>query len=231
MDKKIVISKSNISYKLIRKNVKNINLRITKELEIIVSANKDISEEIIQQFINSKRKWIYDKIKLLENENKEIIRLRKISETTAFYLGEKYRIIYCKNCKESKIKNRDLYLYYGTNQEEALKNWYIKKANDIFQEILNEQFYKIFQRNKSLPKMSIKNMRSRWGSCNKRLNKVNLNLKLIHQERGGIDYVITHELIHLKVANHSADFYNELEKVMPDYLSKKSLLKSKYIYI
>jgi predicted metal-dependent hydrolase len=82
-----------------------------------------------------------------------------------------------------------------------------------------------------MPTISIKPMKSRWGSCNKRLNKINLNLKLIHQERKAIEYVITHELIHLVVQNHSESFYKELKKVMPDYLERKNYLSSKYIHI
>lgn len=62
----------------------------------------------------------------------------------------------------------------------------------------------------------VKDTKSRWGSCSNRKN-INLNWKLILTEKGCLDYVIVHELAHLIHMNHSKDYWNEVEKMMPDY--------------
>ncbi|MFW6016452.1 MAG: M48 family metallopeptidase, partial [bacterium] len=109
--------------------------------------------------------------------------------------------------------------------------WYLKKAEEVFLEIFERLYEKIYPSRKIKPKISIKKMKTRWGSCNKKLNRINLNLKLIHQPLVCIEYVITHELIHLMHPNHSKKFYNMLEVVMPDYKSKKKMLNSILVYI
>lgn len=64
-------------------------------------------------------------------------------------------------------------------------------------------------------KISIRNQRTRWGSCSSK-NNISLNMKLLHLPQHLIDYILLHELVHTKVKNHSKDFWNELETVVPN---------------
>jgi predicted metal-dependent hydrolase len=66
-------------------------------------------------------------------------------------------------------------------------------------------------------------MKKRWGSCNKN-GLIHLNPELIAAPKSCIDYVIHHELCHLKVYNHSPRFYNLLSKVNPDWQKQKDYL-------
>ena len=63
--------------------------------------------------------------------------------------------------------------------------------------------------------VSIRNQRTRWGSCSSKDN-ISLNMKLLHLPNQLIDYVLLHELVHTRVKNHSKDFWNELETVVPN---------------
>ncbi len=221
-----------IAYTIERKKVKNINLRITKEGKVTVSASKSISEKIINDFVTSKSEWIYGKLLQVEKLKNKRERIKASSLKFAYYLGKKYLIEYKETGENSGLKKDILNISISKlSKKDALKAWYIDRANHIFSEIIDKQFLKIYPDGEMSPKISIKPMKSRWGSCNKRLNKINLNLKLIHQPLDCIEYVITHELIHLTHANHSEQFYRKLEEVMPDYKSRKKMLDPLLIYI
>ena len=64
-------------------------------------------------------------------------------------------------------------------------------------------------------RVSIRNQRTRWGSCSSKDN-ISLNMKLLHLPDQLIDYILLHELVHTRVKNHSKDFWNELETVVPN---------------
>jgi hypothetical protein len=67
-------------------------------------------------------------------------------------------------------------------------------------------------------------MRSLWGSCNTRTRALNFNLKLIFQDVKCVDYVVLHELAHLKYPRHDYAFYGFVARFMPDYKEIKKRL-------
>lgn len=71
----------------------------------------------------------------------------------------------------------------------------------------------------------VSRMKSRYGSCQPSTGKIHINLKLIHMPKHYLDYVFCHEITHLKVHNHSNDFYALLKKICPDYQSIRQALK------
>ncbi|GBF23159.1 hypothetical protein tpqmel_0563 [Candidatus Gastranaerophilus sp. (ex Termes propinquus)] len=77
-------------------------------------------------------------------------------------------------------------------------------------------------------KVTIKNMRSRWGSCSY-FNNINLNLNLMRLDEDLIKYVLLHELVHTVEKNHSAKFWALLQKHLPEALELRKKLKSRTI--
>lgn len=71
------------------------------------------------------------------------------------------------------------------------------------------------QHNFQYNRVSIRNQRTRWGSCSSKDN-ISLNMKLLHLPQQLIDYILLHELVHTRVKNHSKDFWNELETIVPN---------------
>ena len=71
-------------------------------------------------------------------------------------------------------------------------------------------------------------MSTRWGSCNRELKKINLNLQLIKADEKCIEQVILHEIVHLKIGGHGEDFYAELGRFMPDWKDRKNRLEKMY---
>ena len=108
--------------------------------------------------------------------------------------------------------------------QELLKQWYTEKAEQHFNLMFNElkpiskAFYELE------PQLSYRWMKKRWGSCDKN-GKIHLNLELIKTPKKCIEYVMVHELCHLKYLNHSNAFYTLLEKLYPDWKPTKDRLE------
>ncbi len=207
-----------LEYYIVRKKVKNINLRITKDLKITVSANKAISEDIVHKFVISKGDWI----------EKSLNRIRKkLIEKEDIKAKEKYR--YLGKC----YTKRQMKELIGFNSDSGFSNelemWYKKNAAEYFNTIIGKQLKKFYAFRLEYPKVTIRKMKTRWGSCNKKLNKINLNQELIKQPVEAIEYVVTHELAHLVYANHGESFYELLGRIMPDYQKRRLMLDDRLL--
>jgi len=107
---------------------------------------------------------------------------------------------------------------YLTHKEEALN--FIEKRTKHFNKIYNLRFNKI----------NIKNQKTRWGSCSKKGN-LNFNYKILLLPKYIADYIIVHELCHLKEFNHSRKFWNLVAKSIPNYYNIKKELNKKGLFI
>ena len=109
---------------------------------------------------------------------------------------------------------------FSVFRRRILSGWYKKQAHiqipkrvRHYANIVGEPFSRIF----------IKNQKSRWGSCSSARN-LNFNWRLMMAPLTVLDYVVVHEISHLKQMNHSKEFWAEVEKVLPDYQEQKKWL-------
>ena len=115
----------------------------------------------------------------------------------------------------------------GSQAAEALvTNWYHEHAVRLFEKHLHTCLTgcKLLAVRKS-PRLTVRQMTRRWGSCTKAGN-ISLNVDLIKTPIHCIDYVIVHELCHLKIHNHSQGFYRLLSQCMSDWGKRKARLDS-----
>ena len=98
-------------------------------------------------------------------------------------------------------------------------------TKEIF-EIHLKNVYNRFTVDIPFPKLCIRKMTSRWGVNNTRLKKVTLNSELIYKDQKYLDYVIVHELSHIKFLNHQKEFYGFLKIFLPNYKFLEKRLKS-----
>ncbi|MFZ3138213.1 MAG: SprT family zinc-dependent metalloprotease [Thermodesulfovibrionales bacterium] len=194
----------------IQKSVKRRKLTITVERDrrVAVHAPEGISDETIQQVVESKRQWIYEKIghsqkyqDLPHAPGKELV-----SGESALYLGRQYRIEVVKTGLAGvQFSQRFLIpAARGEKRTEALLEWYIGKAKEKLVPRV-----KLHARDLGVDIAGVKivDNRYRWGSCTLNDN-VNFNWRLIKAPMFVIDYVIVHELAHLMEANHTPRFWN-----------------------
>jgi predicted metal-dependent hydrolase len=107
---------------------------------------------------------------------------------------------------------------YKKNKEQA--RVLIKSRLDFY-----NQFY-----NFNYNRVSIKNLKSRWGSCSSKKN-LNFNYKLIFLPLDLIDYTIVHELCHLKQFNHSNEFWKLVAETIPDHKERRRRLINNYLHM
>ncbi len=208
---KIDIDSNQINIKIIRKKIKNIYFRFNSNLELIVSCNKYVTDYQIMDMIKDNEQKI---IKMYY----EIIRREKNKDNFAI-LGERLNIIIDSSVKKVFIDGRNIY----APEEEAIDKYYLKESKKF----LAVRYERVFQMMGDLPecKLRFRKMKTRWGVCNSTEKIITLNTELYKYDVSLIDYVIIHELCHLKEANHSSEFWNEVSKYYPHYKQARKLLK------
>lgn len=226
-----------IEFELKRKNVKNINLRIKRDASIMVSVNKDVPIEYIQEFIKSKAPWIIKHVKHFEKvQSEKIINKEYVSGETFKYLGRQYRLKVEETNGKEEVKYYQGYIYLlvkdknnYSRKEKLLNDWFRNRAEKKFNESLDRVYPIVEKYGIVKPHISIRTMKARWGSCIRGKDTIVLNSKLITAPKLCIDYVVLHELIHFKYRYHNDDFYNFLTALMPDWRQRKVILDEEVV--
>ena len=236
--RKVGLGGKDYNYTLERKAVKNINLRI-KPCEIIyVSANKRVSVKVIESFIKSKEAFILEAFKRFEKMSKITEENTETAYNTGdeiIYFGKKLRLKIAKSAKECvKASGESIYIFVKdvddrAKKENLLKKWELTLAKEVFTKMIDCYYPDFKALGVAYPKLSIRTMTSRWGSCKPDGGKITLNLELLHKPKECLEYVVLHELAHFIHPNHSKDFWSFVENIMPDYKKRKDVLNGREI--
>lgn len=227
MTKKLKYKNEEIIYRLTRKKVKNINMRIRDGI-VNISANNLVPIEYIESILI--QKWQLIQNKLLIKPNKYLEDNIKSYTTGEYYLylGKSYKLNIILNKNFNIQLNDELKIYTDDSSPNNIKNilnkWYLQKIEYIFKDSLIRNYGLIKNYTSIYPELKYRKMTSSWGNCKMPSGIITLNKNLIKAPIEAIDYVVMHELVHLVHQNHSSDFYNLLEILMPDWKYRKNLL-------
>lgn len=205
-------------------NRKNISIKIDRQGKLIVTAPKDADLNRVFSFIKEKEKWILEKQGIITNTlnfNNDLVNYEQI-----LFFGNRYPVIYIKNQSEICLTETNLCapLNIGFSRERIvrnLRNWFIENAEVILIKRVKELAK---YSNLSYKSISIINSKAKWGMCDSNKN-IYFNYKLLMLPHNLIDYVIFHELVHLIELNHSKNFYEELNRRLPNYKKCQEELK------
>lgn len=213
--------------KIVRKDVKNITLKVMPSGEAILTAPNAASDEHINFIIKKRARWIEKKREFFGSYR--VPEKEYVSGEDFRYLGRSYRLKIIQ-AKQECIKLQRGYLEVFVKDKNDLERkrnlvygWYREKALIYFLNILQE-LNKIVK--KDIKSVKIRQMKTRWGSCDPHKSCINLNIELIKKPKECIKYVIFHELAHLVHPNHSKRFYDYLSVYMPDWQKRKENLES-----
>lgn len=224
-----------LGYEVHRKKVKNINLRIRPNMEIYISAPMNLHSDYIENFIRSKEKWIKQVLQKIEDAKQNQLPSQYLSGEKHKYLGKEYELeVKQGNSNRVSIKEGKIILTVISNifensdeKKKVMEKWYFENAQKVFVNAI-QKWLEILD--ESIEKLSIKPMKSRWGSCNYVKRYINLNTELIKRAQFEIEYVVLHELTHLKYPNHGKGFYRYIENYMPNYKMAEKMLNAKHYY-
>jgi predicted metal-dependent hydrolase len=221
----------NIPFVLTMNSRKRVRIEVLPSGNVQVLAPNGTAVDTVRQIVQGKARWIARQQRYFEQFEPRTTTREYVSGETHLYLGRRYRlkIHAVDEVQEVKLAGSYIHICCEDAQDKDLKRklleeWYRGHAERVFLQRLAACLdHKVFGQ-LTRPPMSIRRMRKRWGSCTG-AGRLLLNLDLIRAPRPCIDYVITHELCHLLVPDHSAKFSRLLHRVMPDWRARKDRLE------
>ena len=218
-----------IPYRLYRAERKRLRIVVYPELTVDIYAPKLASEEQVKLAVHKKAPWIARTLDKQETYHPLPTPKNYVSGETFVYLGRQYRLKVDEGCSRSaKLRGRFLWVWVDDkNDVERIKKtvdrWYQKRAQAVFARYLKKCQAVASRHGVPEPLLTIRNMRRRWGSCSAS-GRMTLNIKLVQMPVHCIEYVIMHELCHLKYHNHSKQFYSLLSRCQQDWQKRKEVL-------
>ncbi len=217
------------NYELIKQTRRTMSLTVTPDLRIVLKCPENTTKEKIDHFLQKKWFWLEKQLSFFKKYQRKTYKREYISGEGFLYLGKQYKITVQKNTKDSiSLSKTQLYIRTRKSVTNSLHNkklldlWIASKTETVFQDRYIEMLKKFDYKN--IPRLEIRNMKKRWGSfLNK--DKIFLNPKLIHVSKDCIDYVIIHELCHIKYKNHDKKFFNLLKDKYPKWKRVKDKLE------
>ena len=211
-NKAIVINETAINYIHIQKTKKNISLKIDQQ-GLIISTPFHTPQSYIEAIIKKKLSWILEHLKTINTDSQLI--------TSIPVLGKNFKVIYQCSNNTIDFKNEIIQLVNKENHKKIITMLLKESAQKYFNERL--EFYQT-KINEHPNHITLSNAKTKWGSCSSSKN-IKLSWRLIHAKPEIIDYVLCHELAHLKHMNHSILFWKEVESIFPEYKTFKKELK------
>lgn len=207
-----------VDYEIKYSKRKTVAIYITLDGKVEVRCPKRTRKSDIEEFIIKKQKWIEKKLSELKSQSKVIL-----SEgETSLYLGNEYLIVNTDG--EEGFYGEAFHILKSEDEQyvyDVLKQIYIQKAKELIPQRVHK-YEEIMELCAS--KIGITSARTRWGSCSAK-NSLNFTWKLIMADLDTIDYVVVHELAHIKEKNHSKKFWSLVGLYKPDYKDSKKKLR------
>lgn len=221
-----------ISYVLIRKPVKNLNLRVRADGSVAVSANSRVPAVAADAFVLRKAELVLAALERVSRRAAQIASPRRYETGETFYLlgqalslqveaGEKETVFPDSARLCLRLRNPDDF----TKKERLVQGFLDDLCRSVFSEIAGQLYPAFEPYGVTLPVIKIRSMKTRWGSCSPSKGAITLNKSLLAAPRACIEYVVLHEFCHFVHPNHSKQFYGLVEALMPDWKERKAQLE------
>jgi predicted metal-dependent hydrolase len=207
-----------------------------KRVEIVAPATLDAAD--IQKLVRMKASWVVEQLEWFGQIEQLEAAKEYVNGETFLYLGRQYRLkILYGDELATKLKGRYLEVTVPAAGPEEAKNRLVKEALWQWYHLHAEkkigEVVKIYAAKLRInpPRFRVKYQEKRWGSCPKD-DFLHINVRIAMAPMSQVEYVVAHELCHLRYKDHSAAFWQHLRYVMPDYeLRKESLKKDGWKYV
>ncbi|WP_164103722.1 M48 family metallopeptidase [Candidatus Laterigemmans baculatus] len=208
---------------------KTLAIDVNPDLSVVVTAPVDADDAAIAQKLHKRAPWIVQQQRFFQNYLPAIPPRRYVSGESHRYLGRQYRLRVHQGSEDAvKMARGQINVVLAdTSQQRRIKTlvvgWLRRRAEVVFREIFEGVAPKAEHHGICAGSFDIRRMKNRWGSCT-REGRVLLNPDLIVAPKTCIEYVIVHELCHLKEHNHGPAFYRLLQVMMPDWEGRRERL-------
>lgn len=208
---------------------RTLGIEVHPDLSVVVRAPVDCDLDTIQARVTKRASWISKQLTNFQRYSPRTPARQYVSGETHLYLGRQYRLkVVAGETASVKMNRGHLVLTLpGKADPDRVKallhRWYLDHAREVFTSVLDELLTR-FKGHKR-PRLTVRAMQSRWGSLSQ-AGTMTLNANLVRAPRACIEYVVAHELCHLKYRDHDASFFRLLGRVMPDWDKRKAQLET-----
>lgn len=219
---------------IIKKSARAKHLRITIAKDgVVVTMPAFLSEKKAISFVEQKKEWIAEKVDNIGGFSAERNPRQFADGEELPFQGDIFKLRVVEgDAKRTTAQRKEDCFWVHVNRgmaADARPTEIRKKLEQLYKNLAREaviervEFFKL-QLGVDYNQIRLKEQTRRWGSCSKKGN-LNFNWKLVMAPPDVIDYVVVHELCHLRHMNHSRDFWRCVETLMPDYRESRLWLK------
>jgi predicted metal-dependent hydrolase len=212
-------------------NRRTLQISVRSGGEVVIAAPSSQNEQALLAFAASKAAWIASKLELVRTLPDRTQEIDLVSGRLLYYLGHEYRLQIIENAHRKRPAVTldqaagTIFLTGGTSDPEALRRaltaWYRRQADALIPARVGE----LAEQLRLAPRLvRVKKQKRRWGSCTA-TGHILLNWRGIMAPPSVLDYIIVHELGHLRVMNHSTRFWDVVRTAMPDYRERRRWLR------
>ncbi len=210
---------------------RRVAIHVEPDGRVLVDAPAGASAQDIRAAVSARVRWIYGHVAAVRQRLAQAMPREYVSGESWLYLGRRYRLKVLVDAGQlPAVRLSGQYLTAtvpargGANVRKALEAWYRARAKAVLAGRLDVVSASLRWVRAPLP-VRFQAMKVQWGSCSP-AGRLTLNPHLVKAPRECIDYVLLHELCHLKEHNHSRGFYRLLDMYMPQWQQRKSRLDS-----
>lgn len=210
------------------KDIKNVHLRVHPPFgRVTLSAPKDMNIEHLRVFVSTKLGWIRKEKKKFLSQQREPEYLY-ITNESHYFFGKRYLLKITPTDKKSEVilhHNKIEILISDINNKDLIKKkmyqWYRQQLKEFLSERI--EYFKD-KMNVSPESFGIRKVKTKWGSCNDVSKTIWFNIELVKKPKECIDYIVVHELVHLKERSHNKNFILLMNKYYPNWQLRKRQL-------
>ena len=206
-----------------------IAIHVEPDGRVVVDAPDGALDDTVKVAVRARARWIHNHVEAIRHRKAGVFPREYVSGESILYFGRRYRLkVVVEAGVTGSVRLRGAFVEVRVPVQRklliraALLNWYRIRAKLVLAERLKEVASGLHW-TKALPPTRFQVMKTQWGSCSP-AGTLTLNPHLVRAPRECIDYVLLHELCHLKQHNHSSRFFRLLDAHMPAWRHVKARL-------
>ena len=223
------ITVNGLAVDIVRKDIKNLHLGVYPPRgRIRVAAPLRVSDNAVRLAVIGKLGWIKRQRARFDDQPRQSKR-EMVTGESHYFLGKRYRLRVMKYDGPAKVivrHNGMMELYVrrelcADQREQVLQRWYRQQLKELIPPLLEKWELALDLQAKD---WGIKKMKTKWGACNVNARRIWLNLELAKKPVQCLEYIITHELVHLLERHHNDNFTVLMDKVLPQWKTLRAEL-------
>jgi predicted metal-dependent hydrolase len=228
----IAYRNQSLSYTLVFRSRRTIGFAVRPDGSVHISAPAGTSAEWVAQQVLKKADWILKHQEAFASRPAPAPTRHFEAGSPHYYQGQAYQLRFAEARRATvTVEAGELIMaapapLTPAQTEALLHAWYARQAGPLFAESLERVWPRFAEFNLTRPTLSVRQMRTRWGSCTPRSARIRLSPELVRARPECLDYVLLHECCHLLVGDHSKAFYALQTRLLPDWERWKAELNA-----